>query len=164
MHRRFGKVPHWLHMGIAWHCEFEIMDSLYALPNALNYVFSGDFFGWDDHLRAAFKKRKNEPLGMGEVALWMEGTIDREAAARAWGLTRFLIREHGSKVPEALDRLASIFHAKGRLRRGNQVVHIPEFQPEPGEQEAVLKRMFGDDVLERATEAFRTRKKQERDR
>jgi len=155
VHRRFGRLPHWMRMGLAWHFELELMGNLYTFPYSIDRIAEVPTGGWGTELRLAFKKRERL-LSLEEVAGWRYGTFDEDAAARAWGLTRFLVERHSAALPRALDLLAALCFEKGRRDLpGGGWIWVLDFEPAAAEQLEILERELGEGLLMAATESFR---------
>ena len=155
--RRFGALPHWIHVGLAWDAERSVLGCLVASPYRADMLVDVDYAGWGDELRTTFRKRRRTPLRLEELAGWEDGTFDREVAASAWGLTRFLVEEHGERLPSALDHLAALYFEKGRVPRDDGGWDwIPGFQPSAADQRAVLEERVAPDLLEEASRRFRS--------
>jgi hypothetical protein len=156
LHRRFGSLPYWLEMGLAWNVEQEIVGDLYSFPGRDEFVSVADHAGWKNELKRMFSKRRKEPLRLEELSGWSSHRWDADAAAIAWGFGRFLATQDPAAVSSALEELR-LDVKQGSVRtlpdgRWELVVGYATPLERQGE---ILARHLGDDVLARASEAFR---------
>ena len=151
---RFGRLPHWIEMGFAWHFEFELTGNLGAYPFRQNVLARVPNQGWDTDLRRDFKKHDG-PLPLEDLVGWEGDQFDEKAAPLAWGLVRFLVANHPQDLPTALDRLAALCRVKGGRNAPDRGWVWNE--PSAKEQRVILEEVFGPGVLNRAAEAFRRR-------
>jgi len=157
LHRRFGELPYWLEMGLAWHVEQSVMGDIYSFPGRNEFISVGDHAGWKNDLKREFRKRRKEPLRLDEVAGWTSQHWDGHAAAIAWGLAELL----GKQPPEVLS--AILEELRLDVKEHGVEVHedgswqmIPGYRTPLERQDAILARHLGDDYLERASDFFRS--------
>lgn len=148
---RFGRLPHWMKMGFSWHFEYELLGNLYTFPYRQVHLGRVPNEGWDTELRKEFRKRKT-PLALAEMAEWESDQFDGDAAARGWGLVRFLVKQYPEQLPEALERLGRLCHRKGG--RNDPERGWVWNEPTAQEQTAIFHQVFGSTVFAEATEAF----------
>ncbi len=160
LHRRFGKLPYWLDMGLAWHVEQAVQGDLYSFPGRDDFVSVQDHSGWKNELKREFKKRKQQPLSISEIADWRAGTWDAKKVAAAWGLAQFLATDPAAKLSAVCEDLrldvkenGVKHHADGRWDL------IPDYSPSAETQDAILARHLGPSYREAASEYFRAGKR-----
>ncbi|MEM7310136.1 MAG: hypothetical protein AAF682_25900 [Planctomycetota bacterium] len=146
MLRRFGPQPGWISMGFGWFAESELADSIYCFPYREGFVFATEHDGWDTELKRTFKKRDEVPFD--ELAGWVRGTYDPEAAQLAWGLVRFLAEHRPEALSPSLEQLRQLRDEKGIVRHGDGTwERVPNFQVSAEDQRAVFESQAGDDVF-----------------
>jgi hypothetical protein len=115
LHARYGRLPYWLEVGLAWRAELELCGGVYCFPARDGFVGVAEHKGWASALAAATKARAEQPLAMGELADFARGGYDRENAARAWGAAEYLARFHRERLPALCAALAAIRDKDGRI-------------------------------------------------
>lgn len=157
LHRRFGDLPFWLDMGLAWHVEQEVQGDLYSFPGRDEFVSVNDHDGWKNDLKREFKKRRKEPLRLEELAGWTSERWDGHAAGLAWGFARFLATHPERPLSRLCEDLRLDVKRNGvRYAEDGSWSLVPDYRPTLETQHALLARHLGDDYLERASEYFRT--------
>ena len=156
LHRRFGPQAHWFETALAWNFEQAVVGDIYSFPHRNEFIGIGEHEGWKNELKAAFKKRKKDPLRFEEFLQWESGTWDMPRAQVAWGVVRYLEKFQ----PEALPAFAESHRL--RQREGSVITHedgswelVPGFEVTPEEQAAFLALHAGEDFNAEATEYFR---------
>ena len=139
--RRFGRLPYWLSMGIAWHVEMEELEGVFCFPyRNSEFVSASEHNQWDRTLRNTFKGRK-EPLGMAELTVLQRGTFDMEAAQKTWGAVTFLVQHHPGALAEISDELHRTWDEKGRKTNADGTwTRITDFEPSDEDQLAVFEQ------------------------
>jgi hypothetical protein len=156
LHRRFGRLPYWIEMGLAWNVEQEVQGDIYSFPGRDEFVSIADHSGWKHELKRKFSKRRKQPLELGEVASWTSTKWDAESAAVAWGFARFLASQPPENVSSALEALRLDMKDNGvRTFPDGRWEIVPGYATSVADQDAILARHLGDDYLVRASTAFR---------
>lgn len=157
LHRRFGSLPYWLEMGLAWKIEQEVVGDLYSFPGRDEFVSVADHSGWKHELKRTFAKRRKEPLRLEEFAGWSSQRWDADAAALAWGFGRFLAGQDPAAVSAAFEELRlDVKHGSVRTLPDGRWELVVGYAATPAKQHEILARHLGDDYLARASEAFRS--------
>jgi hypothetical protein len=155
IYRQYGPQPAWLRRGLAWRFEYETakVDRKKGIGRFPQMLFSAirppeQPRTWNSALEGPLRDLDEKHF---------EGLVEWGAAyhapfaARAWGLTSYLLndKKHSKALPTAMRDLASAGTA-----------HFEEseedFETPADEQLAILQAHFGDDVLTRATKAFKS--------
>lgn len=155
VHRRYGLDPHWLATGISWHLEQTITGGLYSFPGRNEFVGVKEHSGWKAQLGETFRGRPEKALELAEIAGWQRGTWDEEAAAKSWGLVRFLAARDEKALALYLDDL-------GRAQRTGAVTtqadgswkSNPDFAVPAEAQTEFLVARFGASALADASHSF----------
>lgn len=156
LHRRFGKLPYWLEMGLAWNVEQSVIGDLYSFPGRDEFVSIADHSGWKNELKRRFAKRRKEPLRLEELSGWTSQRWDAEAAALAWGFGRFLAAQDPAAVSAALEELRlDVKQGSVRTLPDGRWELVVGYATPLERQREILARHLGDDVLARAGDAFR---------
>jgi hypothetical protein len=116
---RFGRLPHWLEMGLAWHVELVVCKDVYCFPFRAGFVSKKEHKSWDARLAAAMKARGERPLDVAELAGWRRGTWDEERGPLAWGAAALLARHFAEELPALLAAYAAERRQHGRLVRAD---------------------------------------------
>ena len=157
LQRRFGSLPYWLEMGIAWNVEQEVVGDIYSFPGRDEFVSVADHAGWKNELKRRFSKRRKQPLELAEVTGWTSHAWDGEVAAIAWGFGRFLAAQDPAAVSAALEELR-LDKKEGSVRThaDGSWEMVVGYHTSTERQHEVLARHLGDDFLTRASECFRS--------
>lgn len=155
--RRFGQMPFWLSMGVAWHVESEIQDGIYCFPYRDGFVWASEHGDWDRDLKQAFKKTKS--LGFDELASWKRGSYEPDKARTAWGAVAFLARHRPHALGPILEDLRLLRDEKGIVHHGNSWERIPGFEVSAEDQLAVFRTHAGDDFLDELLRFFQKGKR-----
>jgi hypothetical protein len=155
LHRRFGELPYWLDMGLAWQVEQGLQGGIYSFPGRDEFVSVGDHSGWGPELAREFKKRRNQPLRLEEVAFWTSAQWDGKAAAAAWGFTRYLASQPPATVAGILEDLRLDVKQHGVRTHADGTWELVAGYRTPWErQHAILAGRLGDDYLTVVSESF----------
>jgi hypothetical protein len=156
LHRRFGELPHWLEMGLAWHVEQTVMGDLYSFPGRDEFVSVHDHDGWKNDLKREFRKRRKEPLRLDEVAGWSAQRWNPHCAAIAWGFGKFLAGQSPETVSAILEDLRLDMKEHGvEVHPDGSWQMVPAYTTPVERQHEILTRHLGDDYLGRVSEFFR---------
>jgi hypothetical protein len=157
LHRRFGELPYWLEMGLAWHVEQSVMGDLYSFPGRDEFVSVHDHEGWKNELKREFKKRRKEPLRLDELTGWTSRRWNGHSAALAWGFARFLTEQPPQSVSAILEALRLDMKENGVKVEPDGSWQVVVGYATPVEaQHRILAAQLGDDYLERVSDYFRT--------
>lgn len=155
--RRFGREPHWLVQGFAWHVEERVCGAIYCFPHRTGFVGIGEHSGWDKSLARRFKALPEKPVEAEDFALWRRGSYDEETAHLSWGLVSFLIHDHPEQLPAFAEALRRFRDEHNRVpREAGGWERDPAYEVPPGEQARLLRESFGEKVLLEAAYYFRT--------
>ena len=169
--RQAPQLPSWLLLGLAWHVEETVQDSVYCFPYRSGFVSACEHTDWGLTLANNFKpaRRKKdgkEPvLSIQEFADWVPGSADDFTGGRAYvafGVARYLAHEKTTAVQD----LAAKFNAA--IEKGSKVwvsatewKTVPDYRIPVEEQLAMLNAVEGD-LLAKVTDYFQKRKANER--
>lgn len=144
--RRFGRVPNWIAMGIAWNVELETCGSIYCFPHRSEFIGVGEHGGWRSSLQRRFS-RSDTAFDPEEVFGWEAGRYDDQAAGLAWGTVSYLHATSPGSVGTVLEDLRLAIDAGGRVTSADGTwERIPDYEPTPAEQLELLRRRAGDEV------------------
>lgn len=153
--RRFGRAPHWLTMGIAWNVEYALRDTIYCYPYRDSFVGVAEHGGWQNGLESQFK-RKDVVFDFNRLASWKPGAYDDLLAGRAWGTVCYLHTRSPGAVGRVLEDLRLVIEEKGRVNKADGTWQlIPDYEPSPEDQLAILKERIDPKFLEELCEFFR---------
>lgn len=156
LHRRFGDLPYWIELGLAWHVEQTVMGDLYSFPGRDEFVSVHDHDGWKNDLKREFRKRRKEPLRLDEVAGWSAQRWNPHSAAIAWGFARFLAEQPPETVSAILEDLRLDVKEHGvEVHPDGSWQMVPGYATPPQRQHEILAQHLGADYLERVSEYFR---------
>ncbi|MFT5285910.1 MAG: hypothetical protein ACI8TQ_002078 [Planctomycetota bacterium] len=145
--RRFGKIPHWISMGIAWNVEMGVRESIYCFPGRIDFVSVSEHAGWRDPLKSQYRK-KNQALDINLLASWEAGAYDNIQAGRAWGLVRYITLKNPEALSKIVEDLRLDIHENGRIDNGNGTWGlIPDYVTPPAVQQDILERHMAASVL-----------------
>src|SRR5688572_16583569 len=160
IYRRFGELPYWLELGLAWNVEQGVMGDLYSFPGREEFVSVDDHEGWRKELQRKFKARRKEPLRIEELSAWNPPQWNGNCAALAWGMGQFLAQEEPEELAAALEELRLDMKANGvKVEADGSWQMVAGYKTSAERQHAILARHFGDDYLARASDFFRTWKR-----
>jgi len=72
---RFGQIPYWLTMGIAWEAEMNHDGLIYVYPyRNEEFLSEGEHAAWPLDLKRMFKDRPTDPVSMTEFASFKRGS------------------------------------------------------------------------------------------
>lgn len=162
--RRFGRAPHWLSMGSAWHVEFQLRKSIYCYPFRDSFVGVGEHGGWRNNLESQFRS-KQAVLDFNRLASWQVGTYDDLQAGRAWGAVGFMQAKEPGVLGLVLEDLRLLIEERGRVDHADGTWElIPDFEPSPEDQLAVLEKRVDPEFIEELVEFFRKGMRPPKDR
>lgn len=142
--RRFGRVPYWLSMGIAWYVEMEQMDGVFCFPYYSGFMSASNHDNWDKALRNKLKKRE-EPISISELTALRRGTFQWDAAHMSWGTVAFLVRHHPGALAEICDELHRNWDEQGRETQSDGTwSRIPDYEPSEADQLAIFEQHVPD--------------------
>lgn len=154
--RRFGQQPNWLVQGLAWEAETAYDKSIYCYPYRAEFVYAVEHTAWPLELRKEFQDRKEKPLTLEEFALWPRGRFDPIAGRYAWGFVHFLAAQKKAEMSLFLEDMRVFRDTNDRKEaEDGSWARIPGYRVPLEAQLAMLKKRFGDDVLDAASAAFR---------
>ncbi len=154
----FGRVPYWVAQGLAWCIEVRVQESVYCFPYRNEFVPVEEHFDWGLQLQRPFKKRKrsSEMLTFDELASLRRGGYDQRNALVAWGGIEFLADGSPDGLSSWLTALAADREQNGKRHYDDgRWEWIVDYEVPLETQQARLTELFGADLLERMTEAFR---------
>ncbi len=151
--QRYGRLPYWLQMGIAWNVEEDVAGSIYCFPYRAGFVGALEHSGWDKRLKRLAKKDASG-FSIDHVAGWKRGSYDEEAALYAFGAVGFLDDHRAGALDELLRALQT-------ARDEQEIVHHPDgtwekrvdFELDRKDQERIL-RALDPALFETLQEAF----------
>ena len=152
--RRFGKIPYWLSLGIAWNVEMGVRDSLYCFPGRIDFVGVSEHGGWRDTLKSQFRK-KGTTLNLNLLASWQPGTYDTIQAGRAWGIVRYIMLKKPEALSPIVEDLRLDIEKNGRIDNPDGTWSlIPDYSSPPKVQQDILERHMGPDFLDEVAKYF----------
>ena len=144
--RRFDQQPYWLLTGLAWHVEYELMDSHYCFPYRSEFVYTAEHTAWESMQKAAHDG--SESLRMEQVTRLVRGEFYLEHARNAWGAASMLAKHYPESLALALEDLRLLRNDKGVSRTSGTWTRITGWNPTPEDQLAILHARFGEDFLD----------------
>jgi hypothetical protein len=134
--RRFGHLPFWLRMGLAWKVEWDVIGGIYCFPYRAGFVWATEHNAWPSDLAKMYADRKDYPIQPGELDEWPRETYREEFAKRSFGFVSFLVDNFPDRLTPLLER-AREEHERGSLRAtaGGGWERVPSF-------ETSAKRLF----------------------
>ncbi len=109
--RRFGTLPFWLEMGLAWNVEADVLGNVYCFPWRAGFVSASEHTGWHREVKKLISKRKMRELDLGLLAAWPRNTYDADLSRLAWDVVRYLSVEHEESLPGLLRAIAELHEA-----------------------------------------------------
>jgi hypothetical protein len=154
--RRFGEPPLWILYGIAWEAEIDHDGMVYVFPYRDEFVYTAEHGAWPIELKNAFKDREKKPVELSEFATLQRGKYEGVKAQTAWGMVRFLSRQKPAKFSAMLEELRQFRDANDRKDVGHGKWERQAGYEFPlADQQRMLVKYFGADVLKDAPPAFR---------
>ncbi len=154
--RRFGNVPNWISMGIAWHVEMEVRGNIFCFPHRSSFVGVAEHNGWKADLKKQFKKKSGDPLDLNRLSSWKRGTYDPIQASRAWGTVGYVQEMAPGALALVIEDLRLLTEDQGKIHHPDGTWElIPGWEPGPDLQLEVLERRVHEEFLEGVTEYFR---------
>ncbi|MEZ5976729.1 MAG: hypothetical protein R3F34_00700 [Planctomycetota bacterium] len=155
--RRFGELPYWLQLGIAWHVEEDLLNGVYCFPYRTEFVYASEHNSWPADLAKMFRG-KPDPF-FGALVGWERGTYSGDKAREAFGFARFLALHHHDEFGPILRDLFDLRATKGVKGTAQSWKLIPGFEPSEEDQAAVFAKHLGDDFLDELVEYYRKGKR-----
>ncbi len=153
--RTFGRLPHWLATGVAWHAELSQRGKIACFPFRTGFVSVHGHAGWSKELSGLFKSRGKQPLSFEELSALERGSYEETAAAKAWGAATYLLTARPAGLHAALVELGQaheqesvVHHADGSWQR------IGNFELPRERQCEILSKHLGKEWLASAQKAF----------
>jgi hypothetical protein len=149
-------LPDWLQVGVAWHIEERVMDSIYCLPYRTGFVSIYEHTDWDRNLSQMFRRRRRTPLDLQEVAEWIPRQgYDQDKANMAFGIGRYLADHVTESLPPILRELNEQITEKRKVSTGEFTWNIDTNYRLPiPEQLALLQKHAGETFLTEVTRFF----------
>ncbi len=158
LYRYHGPQPAWFRRGFAWSVEYETtkVDGDKRIGRFPQMLFT---MVREPEQPRTWNSQLEGPLSTLDVDVF-EGLVTwsaayhEPAAARAWGLVQYLLsdKKHRKALPDALRDLAAAGTAHFEATEDG-------YEADALDQLRILREHFGDDVLERASKAFRSAEK-----
>ena len=151
--RRYGELPNWFTQGYAWHMEMAIQKAVYCFPWRSEFVYADEHMAWPRMVKKLYERERVKPASF---LGWKRGKFEGDAARTSWAVTEFLVAQEAAKVPELLDELRVFAEEHSRVQDGPSKWHRDtEYEIPLADQAAIMKRVFGEDYLTRATTFIR---------
>ncbi|MFN0242960.1 MAG: hypothetical protein ACKVWV_08730 [Planctomycetota bacterium] len=155
--RRFGQQPNWVVQGVAWEGEIAFDEMVYCFPYRSEFVYTAEHGAWPNDVKNRFKDRAKKPVRMQEFAQWRRGTYVHETAQLSWGLCKFLLVQGSGKLSAMLEECRVAWDEKNRKAKPDGTwERSSDFLLPVDVQHALLKKHFGESVLQDATAWLRT--------
>jgi hypothetical protein len=113
--RRFGHLPYWLRIGLAWKVEWDLIGGIYCFPYRSGFVYATEHESWPNDLAKMYADRKDYPLQPSELDDWPRETFRAEFAQRAFGFVSFLADNFPAALPALLEAARREFE-RGSLK------------------------------------------------
>jgi hypothetical protein len=113
--RRFGHLPYWLRIGLAWKVEWDVIGGIYCFPYRSGFVYATEHESWPNDLAKMFSERKEYPLQPSELGDWPRETFRAEFGQRAFGFVSFLADNFPAALPALLEAARREFE-RGSLK------------------------------------------------
>ena len=145
---RFGRQPHWLAQGLAWHLEIGVCKDVYCFPYRTGFVSKKEHRSWPRMLADQMEARGERPVEMAELAGWRRNSWDAPRAGLAWGAATMLAEHYEDELPRVLAAFAALRVKDGRdVAADGSWTWIPDHEiPAEGQLE-LLDRELGVDFL-----------------
>ncbi len=158
--RRFSQQPYWLVQGMAWHIEMKLRKGIYCFPYRSGFIFATEHTGWDAALKNMFLERAAEPLRLDEFAHWQRGSYSDSLAKVSFGLAEFLSRYHKDSLSAFVESLRLFRNEHNRVDLGGGTwERKANYRIPDADLQRLLAEHFGANVLQDATEFFRSGKR-----
>jgi hypothetical protein len=162
---RFGRLPHWLEMGLAWHVELVVCKDVYCFPFRAGFVSKKEHKSWDARLAAAMAARGASPIGVEELSGWARGTWDEQRAPFAWGAAAMLARHYAAELPALLATYAGERRQHGRITHADGSWEaLPDYELAPERERELLDAILGVDFAAELTRFARAPRSYRRSR
>jgi hypothetical protein len=136
---------------IAWEAENAFDGSIWVYPYRSEFVYTVEHTAWLSDLSREFQDRTKkplQPLQIEELTRWSRGTWDGSSARRAFGLIHFLAASKRQTLPALLaDFRAHRDENNRKVADDGTWTRIPDWEPVPAAQLAILRARCGENVL-----------------
>lgn len=145
---RFGRQPHWLSQGLAWHVELTVCKDVYCFPFRTGFISKKEHKTWPRRLTDLMSARGETPVVANDLFGWQRNTWSAESAALAWGAVAMLAKHYEEEFPKALDAFRALRIKDGRQTQsdGSWTV-IPDYEIPAEQAIEILDRELGVDFL-----------------
>lgn len=149
---RYGNVPRWLDLGLAWQAEMSILKRIYCYPERSGFVSVLEHEDWGRALRGLYRERQGA-FSLSEIACTRGKELDPDAAYRSWGVAEFLVMRHPDSIRPILSDLARDRLVHGRIDEADGTWKlVVGYEAPVSTQEALLRKHVGEDALEELAE------------
>ncbi len=153
--QRFGRLPHWIATGIAWHLELSERRKITCFPYRNDFVSVNGHDGWESDLGSEFQKRAKQPLEFQDLAALARGSYQETAAAKAWGAASYWMTARTPGLAAALAELGAAYETESVITKPDgsweRDVH---FELSPARQTEILSKHLGPAWLGELHKAF----------
>jgi hypothetical protein len=145
---RFGRQPHWLSQGIAWHVELGVCKDVYCFPFRSGFVSKKEHKAWPKRLPELMSSRGEIPLATTDLLGWSRDTWQADRATLAWGAVAMLAKHYPDEFPHVLTAFRDLRVNDGRstAEDGSWTV-IPDYEIPVEPMVEILDRKLGVDFM-----------------
>ncbi len=145
---RYGRQPHWLAQGLAWHVELKVCKDVYCFPYRSGFVSKKEHKSWAKRLPLVMEERGETPLTAGDLAGWSRNSWQADSAALASGAVDMLVKHYPDEMPKVLSAFAQTRNKDGRKTESDGSWQlIPDYEIPSEQEQEILNRELGVDFL-----------------
>jgi hypothetical protein len=146
---RFGRQPHWLAQGIAWHIEQKVCKDVYCFPYRNGFVSRKEHKSWSKRLPLVMAARGDRALSATDLHGWTRDSWNADSAVLASGAVDMLAKHYSAELPKVLDAFMGLRNKDGRTTEADgswQV--IPNYEIPADQEQQILNESLGHNFLE----------------
>jgi len=153
---RYGRLPHWLTQGLAWHVELSTCGSIFCFPFRSGFVAKKEHRGWSEQLKAlrfhgpgpSGPDRPMRSPAIEDLTGWKRGSYENDRALLAWGAASFLAKRRAEALPQILEDLRAIREKESRITQPDGTWRLdPDYEVPPKTQQEILEARAGGDFF-----------------
>jgi hypothetical protein len=145
---RYGRQPHWLAQGLAWHVELKVCKDVYCFPYRTGFVSKKEHKSWAKRLPLVMKARGERQLTASDLHSWSRASWQADSAALASGAVDMLAKHYPAELPRVLSAFAQTRTKDGRKTESDGSWQlIPNYEIPADKEQEILNRELGVDFL-----------------